>query len=121
MRYGLLLTTLIATAASAQQLLPAPPTAYLVTVYLSLSQQGRAYVIGPLDAQTCGQAAERAKTDPPPYAEDVPPDEQLQVSSCVTRDQLPAAIYSWGCSATESAAVPKMPGVKLWLYRCFHG
>lgn len=80
MRYGLLLTTLIATAVSAQQFLPAPPTAYLVIVHLSLSQRGRAYVIGPFDAQTCGQAAERVKTDPPPYAEDVPP-----MSNCRSR------------------------------------
>lgn len=121
MRYALILTTLIATTVWAQQWLPAPPTSYLVTVYLSLSQRGRAYVIGPFDAQSCGQAAARVKTDPPPYAEDVPPDEKLQVSTCLTRDQLPAAIYSWGCSATESAAVPKMPGVKIWLYRCFRG
>jgi hypothetical protein len=121
MRYGLLLTTLIATVVSAQQSPPAPPKVYLVNGYLSLSQQGRAYVIGPFDAQACGQAAERAKTNPPPYAEDVPPDEQLQASICVTKDQLPAAMYSWGCSATESAAVPKMPGVKLWFYRCFRG
>jgi hypothetical protein len=97
-----------------------------VVVYLSLSQQGFAYVVGPLDlnaldAGSCAYLANKFRTDPPSFAEDIPPDEQLQVAACFTKDQLPGALYSWGCSAVESADVPRMHGAKMWRYRCFRG
>src|SRR5580658_3228391 len=126
MRYALLLTLLAAAAVSAQQPAPKQSKPYLVIVYLSLNQRGFAYVMGPLestplDAGSCAYLANRFRTDPPSFVEDIPPDEQLQVAACFTKDPLPGALYSWGCSAVEAADVPKMHGVKMWRYRCFRG